>query len=170
MNIRIIFALIIIFNFSSACSNKKVTVIKVKSHKKITYNKIGKDSKDCLSMNQDECEAFNQTNNLRLNNGVNPLIAVENCIEAARYHSQQMKSNNMLSHDGRIETWAKRVQRFGAIGKQMAENIALASTPGRAIQKLIESPEHKANILNPVFTHIGIGHNERYWTQCFLEI
>ncbi len=154
----------------TACSSKKITVIKVKTHKKHSYSKIGINKNDCLTMGKQECELFKLVNNLRTNKGINPLIAVENCITAARHHSLQMKSNNKLTHDGKVETWANRIQRFGAIGQQMAENIALASSADKAVELLLTSAEHKANMLNPVFTHTGIGHNARYWTQCFLEI
>jgi hypothetical protein len=39
---------------------------------------------------------------------------------------------------------------------QFGENIAGASTPEEAHTSLMESPGHRANMINPSFTHVGI--------------
>ncbi len=51
------------------------------------------------------------------------------------------------------------------------ENIATGqTTPEEAVKDWIASAEHKANILNPTFTKIGVGRMDRYWVQIFVGL
>lgn len=60
---------------------------------------------------------------------------------------------------------------FTANSKMSGENIAFNySTPQAVVDGWMNSPGHKANILNSSFTSIGIGCvkvGSLYWTQCF---
>jgi|GEM_PF-3744005 len=153
-----------------SCSSKRLKVIKVKSIARIKYGKIATNFTDCLIMNKESCEVFNLVNQYRKKHGLNPLLAIENCIKAANYHAHQMQNNDELSHYGRVETWSERVKRFDAVGQHMSENIARAETSSKAFDLWTQSEEHNTNMLNPVLTHTGVGYSNYYWTQCFLEI
>lgn len=58
------------------------------------------------------------------------------------------------------------------------ENIAAGnSTAAATVQQWMNSPGHRANILNPNFTHIGVGYAyepgstyRHYWVQMFTGI
>lgn len=60
-------------------------------------------------------------------------------------------------------------------GSTVGENIAAGqSTPEAVMESWMNSPGHKMNILNPLFTHLGVGyvHDEKspyshYWVQMF---
>ncbi len=72
-------------------------------------------------------------------------------------HSEEMASARFFSHvsptTGDIED---RVRQAG-VGVLMAgENLAQAASPEAAHQGLMDSPGHRANILNPKYTHVGI--------------
>ena len=56
-------------------------------------------------------------------------------------------------------------------GKTCGENIAAGhQNPEQVVEGWMNSPGHRANILNPDFTEIGVGYNEsgNYWVQLFL--
>lgn len=48
------------------------------------------------------------------------------------------------------------------------ENIAYGdTTPAAVMEGWMNSPGHKANILNPNYTKIGVGFDQNHWTQLF---
>src|SRR5687768_4112406 len=49
-----------------------------------------------------------------------------------------------------------RATRSGFLFSVFGENIAVASTPEEAHTSLMESPGHRANMISPAFTHVGI--------------
>jgi uncharacterized protein YkwD len=64
-----------------------------------------------------------------------------------------------VSPSGRDLT--SRLRQAGYTTHRAAENLARSSTPQRAHAQLMESPSHRANILDPALTHVGIGVAER---------
>ena len=78
--------------------------------------------------------------------------------EAARAHSRDMFENRYFSHispDGKDP--AQRLKDAGIEFSAMGENLAYSPDLPTAHQGLMNSPEHKKNILDPAFHHIGIG-------------
>jgi uncharacterized protein YkwD len=96
--------------------------------------------------------------------------------EASRQHSEDMARYNYFSHNGRdgSEPW-DRIERAGYRYRSMGENIAAGQrSPEDAVAGWIKSPDHCANLMNPVFTEMGaaLAVNARselgmYWTQEF---
>lgn len=95
---------------------------------------------------------------------------------AARGHSEDMALQNYFSHtslDGRI--FSQRITAAGYSYNACGENIAAGySTPQAVMNGWMNSPGHRANILNPAFCDIGVGYAFRsgstyghYWTQDF---
>jgi uncharacterized protein YkwD len=77
---------------------------------------------------------------------------------AARAHSLDMYERHYFSHqtpDGK--TPFDRLQAVNAHYLTAGENIAFAPDPSQAWDSLIQSPDHRANILNPDFQCVGIG-------------
>ena len=66
---------------------------------------------------------------------------------------------------------------FSIFTLSSAENLGAGyGTPEEVVEKWLESPGHRANIMNPNFTHVGVGmtyapHGEYrwYWTQVFIK-
>lgn len=89
----------------------------------------------------------------------------------ARLHSQDMATNNFFAHINlNGEDGTARYNKAGGIGG-VGENIAYHPSVSSAEQGLMESPGHRANILDKNSTHIGIGiyyYDEKYYiTQLF---
>ena len=93
---------------------------------------------------------------------------------AAKVHSEDMEGRGFFDHFT-PEGWSPvdRLQMTGASGYTMVgENVAFGQqTPDEVMRAWMNSPGHRANILHPDFTHIGIGvaAGRPYWTQVFLR-
>ena len=91
--------------------------------------------------------------------------------QSAQYHAEDMATQNYFDHtslDG--SSFAERVARFGATNGYLGENIAWGQkTPEAVMKARMNSPGHKANILNVNFTLLGVGFSEtgNYWVQNF---
>ncbi|MDO8789070.1 MAG: CAP domain-containing protein [Sulfuritalea sp.] len=77
---------------------------------------------------------------------------------ASRLHAEDMARFSYLSHGGRDgSTPAQRVERAGYRYRAMGENIAGGQMkPEDAVTAWINSPPHCANLMNPVFTEMGV--------------
>ncbi len=80
-----------------------------------------------------------------------------------------MKQNNYFDHDGLDGSSAgDRMERQGYEWWSWAENIAYGyRTPEAVVEGWLNSPGHRANIMNCNLKDIGVGHFETYWTQNF---
>ncbi|MBQ8741443.1 MAG: hypothetical protein IJY79_07855 [Clostridia bacterium] len=55
--------------------------------------------------------------------------------------------------------------------RSVGENIAYGySTPEAVVEGWMNSEGHRANILNPSFTHLIVGYNNNHWVQLFIGI
>jgi uncharacterized protein YkwD len=91
---------------------------------------------------------------------------------AARKHCALLVEHESLSHQFPGEADLKeRLQQSGAEFSAAAENVALAGTPDELHDQWMHSPPHRANILDPQLTAIGIaeqpGHKGLYAVQDF---
>jgi uncharacterized protein YkwD len=78
--------------------------------------------------------------------------------EIALAHSEDMIDNEFFSHvSPSTGSPEDRARRSGVLVSQFGENIALAPTPEAVHEGLMDSPGHRANMLRPEFTHVGIG-------------
>lgn len=124
-----------------------------------------------------------QTNEIRMQNGLPPLKHVLGLDESARYHVADMNANNYFNHDtlNRIgsqltnvcNTW-NRIEKYYNNWQALGENIAAGQhSPEMAMDGWMNSPEHKDNILNANYAEIGVGFYEGkgdyrfYWDQNF---
>jgi len=117
-----------------------------------------------------ELEVFKSVNVERAKYGLKPLIWDENVAAVARSHSIDMSLKGYFSHispngvgpgDRLKNAGITKIQRMG-------ENIALCGSASRAMSLWMGSPGHRANILNPNYTHLGVGVCGYYWTQNFV--
>lgn len=97
-------------------------------------------------------------NEQRVNNGLKPLKPMRQLNELARKKSQDMIDNNYFSHTSpTYGSFANMVYNAGIRFRSVGENLAQARNAKHAFILFMASPGHKANILNPNFTHIGLG-------------
>lgn len=97
-------------------------------------------------------------NQQRQQHGLAPLRLDSQLAAVARAHSQDMFTRSYFSHntpDG-LTPFA-RMKTAGIQFTAAGENIAYAPNVTLADTGLIQSPEHRANILETHFTRIGIG-------------
>jgi uncharacterized protein YkwD len=95
--------------------------------------------------------------------------------EAARIHAQKMARAGDISHRFAGEPdLSQRAGTAGALFKSVAENVALAGTPEEIHLALMNSPGHRANILNSQYNAVGIGvaevKDELYVTEDFAQV
>ena len=105
-----------------------------------------------------EAEMLKLINEERQKHGLKPLRADPELLPVARAHSQDMFARGYFAHDnpeGRDPFDRMRAANihFSSAG----ENLALAQTVEIAHVNLMNSPGHRANILNPSFGRVGIG-------------
>ncbi|MFI0767551.1 CAP domain-containing protein [Streptomyces sp. NPDC021218] len=103
-----------------------------------------------------------------------PLAPDPRLTAAAQAHSDDMVARDFYSHTGPEggQPW-DRARTAGATHRGIGENIACGQrSPAEVVRGWMNSPGHRANILKPDFTHIGVGHATgsragTYWTQVF---
>ncbi|MEU2267481.1 CAP domain-containing protein [Streptomyces olindensis] len=114
------------------------------------------------------------TNRERARAGLPPLAVDPLLTAAAQAHSADMVARAFYSHtapDG-SRPW-DRAAAAGSTRRSIGENIACGQrSPADVVEGWMNSPGHRANILKPGFTHIGIGfagggRAGTYWTQVF---
>jgi uncharacterized protein YkwD len=88
---------------------------------------------------------------------------------AAR-HSQDMRDRNFFSHDNPDgQSPFDRLNRARITYRAAAENILMGTRSGqRAFEMWMDSPGHRANLLNCVYAEHGVGTTETYWTHVFI--
>ncbi len=103
-------------------------------------------------------EIFELVNRSRVEADLDPLSWSDALAEVAQSYARQMYLGGFFSHtspDG--EQVQDRVQSAGITYRVVGENLALAATPRTVHEGLMSSPGHRANILRPGFTRVGIG-------------
>lgn len=109
-------------------------------------------------LSTEESKMVNLVNQARIGQGIKPLSVNQQLATLARKKSQDMVTNNYFSHNS--PTYGSPFDMMKSAGvtyRTAGENIAGASTTETAHQNLMNSPGHKANILNTNFTEVGIG-------------
>ncbi|MFJ5774132.1 CAP domain-containing protein [Streptomyces sp. NPDC093094] len=121
-----------------------------------------------------EAEVVSLTNGERAAAGLPPLAPDPALTRAARAHSADMVARDFYAHtapDG-SRPW-DRAAAAGSAHRSVGENIACGQrSAAEVVTGWMNSPGHRANILKPGFTHMGIGfagggRAGTYWTQLF---
>jgi len=105
-----------------------------------------------------EIKMIELVNKERTERGLSPLKQDPALTKVAREHSRDMFVRGYFSHitqDGKDPFDRMRADDIHFL--TAGENIALAQTLSIAHNGLMNSPGHRANILNPAYGHIGIG-------------
>jgi uncharacterized protein YkwD len=113
-----------------------------------------------------------RVNEERAAEGAAPLTRNALLDAAAAEHAADMVDNMYFSHTGSDgSTVAERVSAQGYSWSTVGENIAYGPSDADGVMDLwMNSPGHRANILNGSYTEIGIALDNRglpYWVQVF---
>ena len=111
-----------------------------------------------VTLTADEKEVFNLINQQRANNGL-PALKIDNELQrVARIKAQDMVDKNYFSHNS--PTYGSpfdMMKSFKISYKTAGENIAGNNNNSSAVTAWMNSPGHKANILNSSFNYTGVG-------------
>ncbi|MFJ8109409.1 CAP domain-containing protein [Streptomyces sp. NPDC096132] len=119
-------------------------------------------------------EVVDLTNRERARQGLRPLAVDPLLTSAAQAHCADMVARAFYSHTSPEGTqpW-DRAAAAGSTRRTIGENIACGQrSAAEVVEGWMNSPGHRANILKPAFTHIGVGYagggpSGTYWTQLF---
>jgi hypothetical protein len=114
-------------------------------------------------------------NVLREDAGLTLLVRSAELDLAARAHSSDMAQRNVIEHVSPVSgTPADRVERAGVSATTVAENVAMHRDTAHALEALLASDGHRANIMAPDVTHVGLASVQTpsgvYVTQVFARI
>ncbi len=124
------------------------------------------------NISRTEQRLFDLVNHEREKAGLRKLEWDDHLADAARAHSRLLAKNQDLSHQFEGEPpLQQRAGEAGAHFSSVGENVAAAPGVDVAHRSLMESPGHRANILNVSYNTVGIAIMERggelYVTQDF---
>ncbi|MCL1863375.1 MAG: stalk domain-containing protein [Defluviitaleaceae bacterium] len=123
-----------------------------------------------LGGNEFEREVIRLTNIERVSAGLLPLAEYTPLMMASRFKSQSMYELNYFSHTSPVYGHFANISReiFDFPVRSMGENLASGHrTPEDVVSGWMDSQGHRENILNPVYTRIGVGFFNNRWTQKF---
>jgi uncharacterized YkwD family protein len=109
-------------------------------------------------LSADEQKMVDSVNKERLAQGLNPLQVDLRLVKVARMKSQDMIDKNYFDHTS--PTYGSpfdMMKNNGITYNYAGENLAGAPTVDSAHTNLMNSPGHRANILDVNYTKIGIG-------------
>jgi uncharacterized protein YkwD len=96
-------------------------------------------------------------NRARAAHGLRPLRIDATLERAARAYSTEMLRTGVFTHG----SFFSRVRSFGARGPQLGENLAWGvgafANPFNIVRQWLASPSHRANLLRPGYTRVGVG-------------
>src|SRR5215813_13675413 len=105
---------------------------------------------------------FDAVNHDRAEQNLPPVKWDANLAAAARAHVRQMAEHNRIAHQFSGEPdLTKRAHAAGAHFSEIAENVAESYSVSQLHIAWMTSPPHRANILNPRLTAVGIAIEKR---------
>lgn len=117
----------------------------------------GTSESNASTLTSDELETFNLINNQRTKNGLSALKVDSELQRVARIKAQDMVNNNYFDHNSpTYGTPFNMMKSFGITYKSAGENIAGNSSNSGAVNAWMNSPGHRANILNNGYNYTGL--------------
>ena len=126
-----------------------------------------------------ERRAFEQTNVIRVKNGLPPFVWDADVCRMARTHSESMSRLGFFSHTTpsghRLRDRARvaGISQFSVLGENIAYNQGYDDPGAFAVERWMLSPKHRDNILSREFRAMAIGSfvapdGSVYLTQTFI--
>jgi len=115
-------------------------------------------------------QVLDLVNEARSSAGLKPLAMNSALSKMAMVKAQDMHDNNYFAHES--PTYGSpfdMMKSFGIAYQWAGENIAKGQrSPAEVMNAWMNSPGHRANILNGNFTQIGIAYYNTEWVQAFI--
>jgi uncharacterized protein YkwD len=126
-----------------------------------------------------EQRVFEETNRIRVENGLPPFAWDGDACRMARSHSENMSKQRFFAHvtpSGqrlRDRARAAGILRYSVLGENIAYNRGFDDPAAIAVERWMLSPKHRANILSSEFRAMAIGSfispdGSVYLTQTFI--
>ncbi|TXK84331.1 hypothetical protein FU659_09515 [Paenibacillus sp. N3.4] len=114
-------------------------------------------------------QVLDLVNQERSKAGLSSLSMSGELSKMAMVKAKDMSNNNYFDHNSPTHgSPFDMMNEFGITYNSAGENIAKGqSTPTQVMNDWMNSPGHKANILNSSYTHIGIAYYNSEWVQEF---
>jgi uncharacterized protein YkwD len=122
---------------------------------------------DFSSMTYEECEAYalemvRLTNIERVKAGLNEVKVSLQLMEAAQAKAEDLVANNYFAHfrapyRNYLDMMYDTIAKYWPEGKYIGENLIDGGSPAGAVKVWMNSPGHRANILNPKHRYVGVG-------------
>lgn len=127
------------------------------------------------SLNAQEQQMVDEINKERAAAGLTPLKVELRLAGLARTKAQDMKTNGYFSHTSpTYGTPFEMLKNAGIQYRSAGENIARNVSVDAAMAAFMSSDGHRKNILNPGYTHVGIGvvssSSGNYYVQIFAQL
>ncbi|ORX89797.1 SCP-domain-containing protein [Basidiobolus meristosporus CBS 931.73] len=109
----------------------------------------------------------------RKKSGAAPLALDKRLVECAQRHTDYQAQTRKMTHDEPGRPLEVRIEAVDVAWANIGENVAEGfEDDEKVMDSWMHSPGHRQNILNPQFTHLGVGFSEdgNYWTQVFAKI
>ncbi|MFW6237985.1 MAG: CAP domain-containing protein [Halanaerobiales bacterium] len=122
-----------------------------------------------------EEEMLNRINSVRQEEGLKPVQLDDRLSDVARRKAEDMVENDYFDHVSPDYGTPFDMLREADIGYSLAgENLAVAGSVDSAFEKLMDSPEHRDNILEKNFDRVGLGilesdSNQLTFVQLFID-
>ncbi|GGH23849.1 CAP domain-containing protein [Paenibacillus segetis] len=115
-------------------------------------------------------EVVQLVNEERVNAGLKPLVIHTNLSTMAKDKAIDMFKSNYFSHTSpKYGSPFDMMDAYNITYRYAGENIAMGQKSAEEVVKAwMNSPGHKANILNENYGLIGVGYYNGYWVQEFV--
>ena len=92
--------------------------------------------------------------------GLKPLALSQRCQAQADKRAKEISLRGRFNHKGAFNG----LRGYGWMGENIASGYR---SPAAVVRGWMRSKGHRANILSPKFTHLGVGVCRGYWVQTF---
>lgn len=115
-------------------------------------------------------EVVKLVNQIRAEAGLKPLTVHTNLTKMAKIKAVEMYNRNYFNHTSPVYgSPFEMMDAFDITYRYAGENIAKGQWSAKeVVQDWMDSPGHRANILNKHYNLIGVGYYNGYWVQEFI--
>jgi uncharacterized protein YkwD len=109
------------------------------------------------SLSSPEATLLQAMNAARAAHGLAPLRVDPRLEQAARFHSREMLADGAFEHGAFGARMARSRVAGSLAGENLAWGVGSRGTARGIVAAWLASPEHRANLLRPTFTRVGVG-------------